>query len=110
MLPVGHERVELGSCGVPASGEEEEHRFGEGFNTSRSLLSLLAEFRDGVSSEGDSADGVEAGAVVEQDGQSPHAEDGVIYFDLGDDLLAVEFPKVEQFWNRVGGYFVCGRG
>jgi hypothetical protein len=61
-------------------------------------LGVFAEIGDGVSSEGDTALGVEAGAVVEHDGEASHSEYGIIDFDLSDYLLSVEFSEGYQFF------------
>jgi hypothetical protein len=42
-----------------------------------------------MSSEGDSADGIKGGAVVEHDGESSHSQDGIVDFDLSDNLLSM---------------------
>lgn len=67
VLPFIGKSVELILSGISASSKQEEHGFGKGFNTALSLLSFLAELRNGMSSEGDSADGVKGGAIVEHD-------------------------------------------
>jgi hypothetical protein len=46
-----------------------------------------------VAAEGDAADGVEGRSVVEHDGKSSHSENGIVDFDLADDLLAVKLAK-----------------
>jgi hypothetical protein len=47
-------------------------------------------------SKGDAANGIKAGAVIEQNRKSPHTKYGVIYFNLGDDFISIKFSQVDQ--------------
>lgn len=82
---------------VSSSGQEEKHSFRERFRSSGSFLSFLTEFRDSVTSEGDTGVWVKAGAVIEHDGQTSHTEDSIINFDFSDDGVSMLFSKLGKF-------------
>lgn len=84
--------------GITSSCEQEEHDFRERLNTAWSFLCLFAKLRDGVSSEGDSRDGIEGRAIVEHDRESAHAHDSIVNFDLTNSLIAVELPELCELY------------
>lgn len=109
-LPLVHDLLGLLVTGVSACQQEEEHDLGEGFLASGRLLGLAAELGDGVAPEGDAFVLVQVAAVIEQDWEAAHAEDGIVNFDLADDGVAVLLPEVRELWVRWEGYFPCAGG
>lgn len=89
LLELVRQPLKLFLVGVPPSCKEEEHSLGEGLNSARSFLSFFTKLGDGVASEGDASHGVQMGAIVEHDRESPHAKDGVVDLDLCNNLVAM---------------------
>jgi hypothetical protein len=50
-----------------------------------------------VSSEGDSTDRVETGAIIEHDREATHAEYSIVDFHPSDDFLTIELAEIGQF-------------
>ena len=100
LFPFVWEVIEFSLVGVTTGCEQEEHAFGEGFDSSWYFLGVFAELGDGVSSEGDTWDGVEAWSIVEHNGESSHAKDGIIDLDLSDNIIAMLFSKFDELWMR----------
>ena len=96
LFPFVWEIIKFGLVGVATCCEQEEHAFGEGLDSSWYFLGVFAELGDGMSSEGDTWDGVEAGTVVKHNGKSSHAKDGIIDLDLSDNIVAMLFSEFDE--------------
>lgn len=107
--PLARKRVKFLLSRVPSGRQQEEHGFWEWFNSIGSLLSLLAELRDRVSSEGDAADGIERGSIVEHNWQSTHSENRIVNLDLADNPIAMHFPEGGQLYDHLSLTFLADR-
>lgn len=92
---------------VPSGCQQEEHCLGEWFNSMRSLLSLLAELGDRVSSEGDSADRIKSGPIVKHDRQSSHSQYGIVNLDLADNLITMHLSECCQLYDHLSLTFLA---
>lgn len=106
--PFTGESVELLLGWVPSGGQQEEHGFWEWFNSIGSLLGLLAELGNGVSSEGDSTDGIKRGSIVKHDGQSPHSKHCIIDLHLTDNPISMHFSECCKLYNHHSLTFLAG--
>ena len=106
--PFAGQSVELLLSWVPAGGQQEEHGLWEWFNSVGSLLGLFAELRNGVSSEGDSADRVKRRSIIEHNGQSPHSKHCIIDLHLTDNPISMHFSECRKLYNDLSLTFLAG--
>lgn len=106
--PFAGQCVELLLSWVPAGGQQEEHGFWEWLNSVGSLLGLFTELRNGVPSEGDSADRIKRGSIIEHNGQSPHSEHCIIDLHLTDNPISMHFSECRKLYDDLSLTFLAG--
>jgi hypothetical protein len=98
--------LELSLSGEFTGHQEPQETFGEGFTTVGGLGKVLAQVRDGVSSELYTFNGVEEGSIPDHGHHVSHTTEGLINGDGTDMVLSVLFLNFLKFSLLLGDDFL----